>query len=103
MRRTCDPPRCATATITCSTAPKIFITNVAVADICIVFAMTNMELGPKGASAFICHTDDPGFKLGKVEHKMGIRGSPTNEVVLDNCRIPADRLLGEEGRASASR
>ena len=77
---------------------KVFITNVAVADICIVFAMTNKELGPKGASAFICHTDDPGFKLGKDEHKMGIRGSPTNEVVLDNCRIPADRLLGEEGQ-----
>jgi len=77
---------------------KVFITNVAVADICIVFAMTNKELGPKGASAFICHTDDPGFKLGKVEHKMGIRGSPTNEVVLDNCRIPADRLLGEGGQ-----
>jgi len=77
---------------------KVFITNVAVADICIVFAVTNKELGPKGASAFICHTNDPGFKLGKVEHKMGIRGSPTNEVVLENCRIPADRLLGEEGQ-----
>jgi alkylation response protein AidB-like acyl-CoA dehydrogenase len=77
---------------------KVFITNVAVADLCIVFAMTNKELGPKGASAFICHTDDPGFKLGKVEHKMGIRGSPTNEVILDNCRIPADRLIGEEGQ-----
>jgi len=77
---------------------KVFITNVAVADICIAFAMTDKELGPKGASAFICHTNDPGFKLGKVEHKMGIRGSPTNEVVLDNCRIPADRLLGEEGQ-----
>ncbi len=76
---------------------KVFITNVAVADICIVFAMTDPTLGPKGASAFICHTDDPGFKLGKVEHKMGIRGSPTNEVILDNCRIPADRRLGEEG------
>ena len=76
---------------------KVFITNVAVADICIVFAMTNKELGPKGVSAFVCHTDDPGFKLGKVEHKMGIKGSPTNEVVLDGCRIPADRLLGAEG------
>jgi alkylation response protein AidB-like acyl-CoA dehydrogenase len=76
---------------------KVFITNVAVADICIVFAATDKEQGPKGVSAFICHTDDPGFKLGKVEHKMGIRGSPTNEVVLDNCRIPADRLLGAEG------
>jgi len=76
---------------------KVFITNVAVADICIVFAVTDKELGPKGVSAFICHTDDPGFKLGKVEHKMGIRGSPTNEVVLDNCRIPVDRRLGAEG------
>jgi len=76
---------------------KVFITNVAVADICIVFAMTNRELGPKGVSAFICHTDDPGFKLGKIEHKMGIRGSPTNEVVLENCRIPDHRLLGPEG------
>ena len=76
---------------------KVFITNVAVADICIVFAVTDATLGPKGVSAFICHTDDPGFRLGKVEHKMGIRGSPTNEVVLDACRIPADRLLGAEG------
>jgi alkylation response protein AidB-like acyl-CoA dehydrogenase len=76
---------------------KVFITNVAVADVCIVFAMTDPSQGPKGVSAFICHTDDPGFKLGKVEHKMGIRGSPTNEVILDNCRIPADRLLGSEG------
>jgi len=76
---------------------KVFITNVAVADICIVFASTDASQGPKGVSAFICHTDDPGFKLGKVEHKMGIRGSPTNEVVLDNCRIPVDRLLGTEG------
>ncbi|MBC5828508.1 MAG: acyl-CoA dehydrogenase family protein, partial [Candidatus Eremiobacteraeota bacterium] len=76
---------------------KVFITNVAVADLCIVFAMTDKELGPKGVSAFVCHTDDPGFKLGKVEHKMGIRGSPTNEVVLDSCRIPADRRLGTEG------
>ena len=77
---------------------KVFITNVAVADMCIVFAVTDPSLGPKGASAFICHTDDPGFRLGKVEHKMGIRGSPTNEVILENCRIPADRLLGEEGQ-----
>jgi len=76
---------------------KVFITNVAVADLCIVFAATDTSAGPKGISAFICHTDDPGFRLGKVEHKMGIRGSPTNEVVLDNCRIPADRLLGSEG------
>ena len=76
---------------------KVFITNVAVADVCIVFAMTDAAQGPKGISAFICHTDDPGFKLGKVEHKMGIRGSPTNEVILDNCRIPADRILGSEG------
>ena len=80
---------------------KVFITNVAVADICIVFAVTNKELGPKGTSAFICHTDDPGFKLGKVEHKMGIKGSPTNEVVLTDCRIPADRLLGVEGQGFA--
>ncbi|HLW38060.1 MAG TPA: acyl-CoA dehydrogenase family protein [Candidatus Eremiobacteraceae bacterium] len=76
---------------------KVFITNVAVADVCIVFAMTDAAQGPKGISAFICHTADPGFKLGKVEHKMGIRGSPTNEVILDNCRIPADRILGSEG------
>jgi alkylation response protein AidB-like acyl-CoA dehydrogenase len=76
---------------------KVFITNVAVADLCIVFASTDASLGPKGVSAFICHTDDPGFGLGKVEHKMGIRGSPTNEVVLKDCRIPADRLLGSEG------
>ena len=61
------------------------------------FCRTDPSAGPKGISAFICHTDDPGFRLGKVEHKMGIRGSPTNEVVLEDCRIPADRLLGSEG------
>ena len=77
---------------------KVFITNVAVADLCIVFAMTNPTLKARGISAFICHTDDPGFKVGKVENKMGIRGSPTNEVILTNCRIPADRLLGTEGQ-----
>jgi alkylation response protein AidB-like acyl-CoA dehydrogenase len=76
---------------------KVFITNVAVADICIVFASTDAAAGPKGVSAFICHTDDPGFAVGKVEHKMGIRGSPTNEVVLHDCRIPAGRLLGQAG------
>ena len=76
---------------------KVFITNVAVAEICIVFAMTNPEAKARGISAFICHTNDPGFAVGKVEHKMGIRGSPTNEVILSNCRVPADRLLGAEG------
>jgi len=77
---------------------KIFITNGGDAEIYIVFARTDKEAQKHhGISAFIVEKETPGFSFGKKEQKMGIRSSPTMELVFDNCRIPADNLLGEEG------
>ncbi|WP_066635542.1 acyl-CoA dehydrogenase [Desulfolucanica intricata] len=77
---------------------KIFITNAYEADIYIVFAMTDKTKGIKGVSAFIVEKGTPGFTFGKKEEKMGIRASATYELVFDNCRIPKENLLGEEGQ-----
>ena len=77
---------------------KRFITNAGVSDRYTVFASRDPGAGPEGISAFVLHGDDPGFSLGKPEHKMGIRGSPTREVYLDGVVLGADRLLGEEGK-----
>ncbi|MPZ87397.1 MAG: acyl-CoA dehydrogenase [Nitriliruptorales bacterium] len=63
-----------------------------------VLAKTDPSAGAKGVSAFLVRADDPGFSVGKKEDKLGIKGSPTCQVHFDNCRIPADRLIGEEGR-----
>lgn len=76
---------------------KMFITNGGVADTYIVFAQTNEQDGKKGISAFIVEKDRPGFSIGKKEKKLGIRASTTVEIIFDNCRIPSDNLLGEEG------
>lgn len=76
---------------------KIFITNAGEADTYIVFAVTNPELGVKGISAFIVEKDTPGFSVGKKEKKMGLHGSNTNELILDNAQVPVENLLGEEG------
>ena len=76
---------------------KIFITNGGVADIYIVFALTNPELKHKVTSAFIVESSFPGFKVGKKEEKLGIRSSPTTEVIFEDCIVPAENLLGEEG------
>ncbi|ARF17954.1 MULTISPECIES: acyl-CoA dehydrogenase [Sporosarcina] len=76
---------------------KIFITNGGIADTYIVFAVTDPESKHKGTSAFIVESTFEGFSVGKKEKKMGIRSSPTTEVVLDNCRVPKENLLGEEG------
>lgn len=76
---------------------KIFITNGGIADTYIVFAVTDPESKHKGTSAFIVESTFKGFSVGKKEKKMGIRSSPTTEVVLDNCRVPKENLLGEEG------
>ena len=75
---------------------KRFITGAGVSDAYTVFATRDPELKAKGISAFLVFTDDPGVGFGKLEHKMGIRGSPTREVYLDGAEIPADRLIGEE-------
>ncbi|KGR92459.1 acyl-CoA dehydrogenase [Ureibacillus massiliensis 4400831 = CIP 108448 = CCUG 49529] len=76
---------------------KIFITNGGEAEIYIVFAVTDPSSKHKGTSAFIVESSFPGFKVGKKEKKMGIRSSPTTEIIFDNCRVPKENLLGEEG------
>jgi alkylation response protein AidB-like acyl-CoA dehydrogenase len=77
---------------------KRFITHGSVANLLTVFALTDPEAGGrKGMSAFILETDTPGFAAPRVEHKMGIRGSPTAELTFDDVRVPAANRLGEEG------
>ena len=76
---------------------KIWITNGSVADVVCVFAVTDPEKGANGISAFIVEKGFRGFSVGKLEKKMGIRGSPTVELVFDNCEVPANNLLGNEG------
>lgn len=77
---------------------KIFITNGGQADIYIIFAMTDKSQGTRGISAFIVEADRPGFSIGKVEEKMGIRGSSTTELIFRDCVIPKENLLGAEGK-----
>ena len=77
---------------------KRFITGAGASDRYTVFATKDPSMRTKGISAFIVHSDDEGFSVGKSEKKLGIRGSPTREVYLDNVEIPEDRLLGEEGK-----
>jgi alkylation response protein AidB-like acyl-CoA dehydrogenase len=76
---------------------KHFITNAGIAQINTIFALTESGKGTRGISAFVVEADRPGFKLGKVENKMGIRGSQTGELVMEDCEIPATNLLGKEG------
>jgi butyryl-CoA dehydrogenase len=76
---------------------KNFITNALYAQTCIVMAMTNKEKGNRGISAFVVEKGTPGFKLGKLENKMGMRGSPTSQLIFEDCRIPKENLLGQEG------
>ncbi|WP_126428940.1 acyl-CoA dehydrogenase [Brevibacillus marinus] len=80
---------------------KIFITNGGEADIYIVFAITDPALKHKGISAFIVEKGTPGFAIGKKEKKLGIRSSPTVEVIFDNARVPAENRLGQEGQGFA--
>lgn len=76
---------------------KIFITNGGIADTYVVFALTDPESKQKGTSAFIIEKDFPGFSVGKKEKKLGIRSSPTTEIIFDECRVPIENLLGKEG------
>lgn len=76
---------------------KIFITNASHADVYIIMAMTDKSKGTKGISAFIVERNFPGFSVGKEEHKMGIRGSATCELIMENCIVPKENLLGKEG------
>ncbi|MFH1999199.1 MAG: acyl-CoA dehydrogenase [Planctomycetota bacterium] len=77
---------------------KIFITNGGYADTAIVTAKTDKEAGGRGMSAFIVEKSFPGYSVGKVEHKLGIRASSTVELVFENMRVPAENLLGKEGQ-----
>jgi alkylation response protein AidB-like acyl-CoA dehydrogenase len=80
---------------------KQFVSNGKRAQLAIVFAVTDPELGKKGLSAFLVPTDNPGYKVDRMEHKMGIRASDTCAVTLSDCRIPAQNLLGERGKGLA--
>jgi len=77
---------------------KMWITNGFESEAAIVFATTDRSLKHKGISAFIVPKPTPGLTLGKKEDKLGIRGSSTTQLIFDNCRIPRDNLLGEEGQ-----
>ncbi|EAR68433.1 acyl-CoA dehydrogenase [Bacillus sp. NRRL B-14911] len=76
---------------------KIFITNGGIADIYVVFALTDPESRQKGTTAFIIESDFPGFSVGKKEKKLGIRSSPTTEIIFEDCRVPKKNMLGKEG------
>lgn len=73
---------------------KVFITNGGRADVYVIFAMTDKSLGNRGISAFIVESTTPGFSIGKIEHKMGIKGSSTAELIFKDCRVPKENLLG---------
>jgi len=76
---------------------KMFITNGPIADVIVVFAVTNKEAGPMGISAFIVEKGAPGFSVGKVLHKMCERSSLTSELIFENAEVPEENLLGQEG------
>jgi alkylation response protein AidB-like acyl-CoA dehydrogenase len=76
---------------------KRFITNAGVAELYTVFAKTDPGAGHSGISAFLVEASAPGFEVGRIEPKMGIKGSTTGEIFLNDCRVPASNLLGEEG------
>jgi alkylation response protein AidB-like acyl-CoA dehydrogenase len=76
---------------------KIWITQGSIADVITVFAVTDPEKGASGISAFVVEKGAPGFIVGKLEKKMGIRGSPTVELIFEKCRVSAANMLGAEG------
>ena len=76
---------------------KAWVTNVQVGQVFVILAATDPERGARGITAFLVERDDPGFSFGKVEDKMGLRSSLTGGILLQDCRIPFGRRLGEEG------
>jgi alkylation response protein AidB-like acyl-CoA dehydrogenase len=77
---------------------KQFITHGRYGDTMVVMAVTDRAKGNRGISSFIVERGTPGFRAGKKENKLGMRASETSEVILENCRVPAENLLGEEGQ-----
>lgn len=78
---------------------KLWITNAGISDFYTVFAKTDPDAKHRGISAFVVEKTFPGFSVGKVEEKMGMRGSPTGEILLDDVRVPAANRIGEENAA----
>ncbi len=76
---------------------KTFTTNGQVADVCVVMAVTDRAASSHGISAFLVEKGTPGFRPGKKENKLGMRCSPTNEMILTDCRVPASQLCGKQG------
>ena len=76
---------------------KTFTTNAHEADVCVAMAVTDRAASQHGISAFIIDKGTPGFRLGRKENKLGMRASPTGEVIFENCRLPDSQLLGREG------
>ena len=77
---------------------KLWITNAAEAGFFLLFANSNPEAGYKGVTAFMIERDFPGFQVGKKEDKLGLRASSTCELILDNCRVPRENVMGEVGK-----
>lgn len=77
---------------------KHYITNATVADVFTVMAVTDPSKGSKGITSFIVEKGFPGFKVGTVERKMGLRGSHSAELVFEDCEVPVENVLGEEGQ-----
>src|ERR671917_2884963 len=85
------------------TGTKNWITNLGVADFYVVFAKSDPQAArSRGISAFVVEADRPGFSVGKLEHKLGIKGSPTGQPIFDDVRVPADNLIGAESRGLAA-
>jgi alkylation response protein AidB-like acyl-CoA dehydrogenase len=76
---------------------KTFTTNGEVAEVCVVMAVTDRAASSHGISAFLVEKGTPGFRPGKKENKLGMRCSPTNEMILSDCRVPASQLCGKAG------
>ncbi|MEV6771521.1 acyl-CoA dehydrogenase family protein [Nocardia sp. NPDC051030] len=76
---------------------KCWITNGGKSDWYTVMAVTDADKGANGISSFMVHKDDEGFVVGPLEHKLGIKGSPTAELYFENCKVPGDRIVGEPG------
>jgi len=77
---------------------KCFISGATVGDFYTIFAKTDPAAGNRGVSAFIVPRNAPGFSVGRVDKKMGVRGVPTAQLVMQDCRIPAENMLGQEGQ-----
>lgn len=77
---------------------KHYITNAPIADVFTVMAVTDPSKGAKGITSFIVEKDSPGFQLGKIERKMGLHGSHSSEIFFEDCEVPVENVLGEEGQ-----